>query len=421
VINRPGGGVRRATLSAVRGVVAFPAGGSFPSISDRRYDGGTMIEKVRFQNFKSLRNVQVNLTRLTVIVGPNASGKTSLLQGIELLADAAHTWQGPRFLNVVSSPSSLRSASSEGYVTISASGVVSNSLAEVEVRFDNSSTRFEAKYGGLQIVREQPGHVPRRVLDEGELAFIDEFIGPAVLLQLDAVALARPSHSEDQVPELSPNGAGLASVLAEMKLRREGDFDAVERALVSIIPGVKKVRLDRVKVHVTEWESDGSSEAFPRERRVIERKVWGDRVRLDFQGASGIPASDVSEGTLLVLGLLVALRAPERPQLILLDDCERGLHPLAMGELIKQLRGIQSDNQGIQIIATSHSPYLIDHLSPEEVRLAVANAHGGSVLGNLADHSDFERWKEAMLPGEFWSMVGEQWLLEKKGHAHAGA
>src|SRR5262249_3026026 len=45
-----------------------------------------MICQVGFRNFKGLRHVDFNLDRLTVIVGPNASGKTSILEGLSLLA-----------------------------------------------------------------------------------------------------------------------------------------------------------------------------------------------------------------------------------------------------------------------------------------------------------------------------------------------
>ncbi len=44
-----------------------------------------MIQTLRLQNFKGIRDVEVGLERLTVFVGPNGSGKTSLLQGLELM------------------------------------------------------------------------------------------------------------------------------------------------------------------------------------------------------------------------------------------------------------------------------------------------------------------------------------------------
>src|SRR5438128_1235554 len=47
-----------------------------------------MINKVSIRNFKSLRDVQIGLERFTVFVGPNASGKSSILQALDLLCRA---------------------------------------------------------------------------------------------------------------------------------------------------------------------------------------------------------------------------------------------------------------------------------------------------------------------------------------------
>ncbi len=52
-----------------------------------------------------------------------------------------------------------------------------------------------------------------------------------------------------------------------------------------------------------------------------------DLLVFDFANRKGVPATNLSEGTLLVLGLLAVLHSPSRPKVILLDDIEKGLHP----------------------------------------------------------------------------------------------
>src|SRR5688572_12027572 len=48
--------------------------------------GTAMITRAKFQNFKALRDVEITFdSRLTVLVGPNGSGKTSVLQGLQFL------------------------------------------------------------------------------------------------------------------------------------------------------------------------------------------------------------------------------------------------------------------------------------------------------------------------------------------------
>lgn len=49
-----------------------------------------MLRRVSFRNFKALRDVAIDLEPLTIIVGPNSSGKSSILEGIFHLIESAH-------------------------------------------------------------------------------------------------------------------------------------------------------------------------------------------------------------------------------------------------------------------------------------------------------------------------------------------
>jgi predicted ATPase len=132
----------------------------------------------------------------------------------------------------------------------------------------------------------------------------------------------------------------------------------------------------------------------------------------DTFGADSVPADQVSEGTLLVLGLLAAVHADGRPNLILLDDIDRGLHPKAQKELIALLRGLLETNSDLQIVATTHSPYLLDCMEVNEVRLTSLKEDGSTACAALTDHPKFPKWKDEMTPGEMWSLFGEKWVAE---------
>lgn len=126
-----------------------------------------------------------------------------------------------------------------------------------------------------------------------------------------------------------------------------------------------------------------------------------------------MPASQVSEGTLLVLGLLAALHGPDRPNLMLLDDLDRGLHPRAQKELIALLRGLLETNQELQVLASTHSPYLLDCMETNEVRMTHLQ-DGATVCAALASHPKFDKWKDEFSPGEMWSLFGEKWLEDTR-------
>src|ERR1700722_13048381 len=56
-----------------------------------------MITRAKFENFKALRDVEITFdSRLTVLVGPNGSGKTSVLQGIHLFGQFLKHYAGPQ-------------------------------------------------------------------------------------------------------------------------------------------------------------------------------------------------------------------------------------------------------------------------------------------------------------------------------------
>jgi hypothetical protein len=193
-----------------------------------------------------------------------------------------------------------------------------------------------------------------------------------------------------------------------MALSRPDDFSALLSAVRAVIPQVVRVRLSLAEVKRQETETiriDNTPLS-----RTITRTYSGQRLLLDLVGADGIPSEGASEGTLLVLGLLAALFSAPRPKLVLLDDLDRGLHPKAQKDLVAQLRMLLERDPDLQIVATSHSPYLVDHLDPKEVRLSTVLPDGTIRFGALTQHPDFERWKEAMRPGEFWSTVGESWV-----------
>jgi predicted ATPase len=140
----------------------------------------------------------------------------------------------------------------------------------------------------------------------------------------------------------------------------------------------------------------------------------GHRFALDMGEGRLVPADMLSEGTVLALGLLTALRHPQCPRLILMDDIDGALHSSAQAELVRCLRKIQKDRPDVQIVCTSHSADLLDHVELEEVRVMVLDADGYARCGRLSDHPQSAQWRKMLRTGEFWASVGEDWLLEAR-------
>jgi predicted ATPase len=233
-----------------------------------------------------------------------------------------------------------------------------------------------------------------------------------VFLRLNAAAMAKPSYSQNNPPRVKYSGAGLASVLAYMTLNDPQGFEDLVAVARTLIPRLRRVRFRKATVYQTESELV----RFGRDtvQRISRRPYQGELILFDFEHAENISAGTASEGTMLMLGLLTVLLGPSRPRILLLDDLEQGLHPLAQKQVVGVIEQILQKYPDLQILATAHSPYLLNYLSPEQVRIMATGADGYSRCGRLTDHPKFATWKEEMAPGEMWSLFGEKWLADKE-------
>jgi len=360
-----------------------------------------MIHNVRIQNFKSLRDVSIDLERFTVFVGANGSGKTSVLEAI---LNAAQAFAGD--------PQKLFAHERHGDWVYTRGGV-----GDLSIRCETENGAFSVEatppegYPPPPELMQKTQWVYDRKLHGAPPTMVTGVARRMVFLRLNAAVIAKPSYSQDDPPRLKYTGEGLASVLAYMALNDpQGFADLVELAR-TLIPRLRRIRFRKAKVYRTESElirfSDGPV------KRTSRRAYQGELILFDFEHAENVSARTASEGTMLILGLLTVLLGPTRPRILLLDDIEQGLHPLAQKQLVEVIGQILKKYPDLQVLATAHSPYLLNYLTPEQVRIMATGPDGYSRCGRLSDHPKFATWNEEMAPGEMWSLFGEKWLADK--------
>lgn len=361
-----------------------------------------MIKSVRIQNFKNILSQTIELDRLTVFVGANGSGKTSVLEAVSYATQAARRGD-PKV--VFKNDRHLDWLYSRGAT-------------------DNLAIACTTPIGEFSIVCVPPKGFPQSVetLGSGLWQVKREFrkasslkdavapVSSVVSLRLNNSQLAAASYSEKVPPTIGADGEGLASVLAYMALNDPDSFEEVASFLRQLIPQFVRVRFRKTTIRRRENELIRFGEETV--KREVTRPYQGEAILFDFMNSRDVAAHTVSEGTLVLLGLLTVLLGPARPNVVLLDDIEHGLHPLAQKSLLDVLSILMARFPDLQILATAHSPYLLDHLPPDQVRIMCLDDQGHAVCGRLSDHPQFERWKDEMAPGEMWSLFGERWLTE---------
>lgn len=375
-----------------------------------------MIYRAWFEEFKALRRVSVDLEPLTVFVGPNGAGKTSVLEGIHyslrLVGESIR-----EVLTGSQRADRLRNARAEGPMKLGVSFNLEGSetlelvvtptgvdtdhpyQAELAVRAGDHTQTWDASKVGRSRAGAEFDDLKRRA--QG-----------AFFLRLSPRSLAEPSYLETELPELESSGAGLASVIHDLAGNQPERKEAITAALQRVVPAVRRIRTENAKVRRRETEFITIDGQKIERHRDVEH--WGSRVLLDMTGGDSIPLHAASEGTALALGLMTVLHGRRRPRTLLLDDLDRALHPKAQQDLVSVLRTVMKDDPDLQILATSHSPFLLNALTHREVRVNTLTDDGSVLCGSLLEHPDFDRWKALVKPGEFWTAELEDWLRKKR-------
>ena len=352
----------------------------------------TFITSVTIKNYKSIATCDVQLCPLTFLVGPNGAGKSNFLDALRFVADALNS----------SLDHAIRDRGGIKEVRRRSGGHPNYFSIRLDFALPDGSTghyafRISARPpGGYEVQREEcvlqsaelfapenyfhvhNGTVTKTSLEVAPAAAIDRLF----LVHASGLKEFRPvyeafsrmgfySLNPDKIRDLQApdpgdllirDGSNLASVLGQLSPSAK---KRIEEYLAAVVPGVSGVEV---------------KEIGPKETLEFRQGVAGARHPWRFL------ANNMSDGTLRVLGILVALfqvnhDPTKRVHLIGIEEPEIALHPAAAGVL---LDGLREAAEKTQILITSHSPDLLDDkdLDVESI-LAVEARNGNTAIGHV--------------------------------------
>lgn len=324
-----------------------------------------MLSAVHFRNFKALRSAAVRLAPCNLLIGPSGSGKTSLIQALLRLRTLAAL--------PVTQARDLPSQSLDG------PQIVFHFAPPYESVRVTLGCQADELVCNLLVVDHAPG-LPGEA-QWGELRLRLQRIRAFLL---DHYAMAVPAKRTES-RELASNGSNLAAVLAAQRTGNAEAFARLEADFCRIMPEFAGLSF-----------ADLSGERVELRARLAE-------------SAESVPAESLSQGTLYLLGLLALAHDPQPPQMVCLEEADRGMHPRMLREVRDLLYRLAypesagSPQAPAQVIATTHSPYLLDLFRdhPEEVILAHKEGNAAT-FERLSERADIlELMKEANL-GDLW-------------------
>ena len=366
-----------------------------------------MISELSVQNYRSLKDVTLPLGPLTVLIGANGSGKSNVLDVFKLVQQLTTdvnvgtaqafgkrggyeevVWGGQTEREVKiaidwSDPSSANSEKDTFAVSfnhdVSQDAVFSHERLATHDRqvTRDSQSKYAVFDGSVELAS---GYSPtgRSALFGANL---DGWHSPNPRQSIEGWAFYRFVPTMMRTPQpvkrqyrLAETGENLSAVVHTIFSANDPALNDVVEFLKACVPTVEELRSP-----ITE---SGETYVALKENGV-PRAVgsWG-----------------LSDGTLLALALATALLTPEPPTLLAVEAPDIELYPYVM-ETVAEMLTLAS--QKTQVIATTHSPYLLEHL-PTDSFVVVEKADGATTCRPLKGKRAVKKVAEQLGAGRAW-------------------
>jgi predicted ATPase len=178
---------------------------------------------------------------------------------------------------------------------------------------------------------------------------------------------------------LNIHGDNLGNVVQFMEREQPQRFQAILKNIADKIPGIDQIDTERT--------NDG---------RLLLR--FNDK---GFEDA--FYAQQVSDGTLKVFAYLLLLEDPDPPPFVCIEEPENGLYHKLLETLATEFRKHANPSRGSQVFITTHQPYFVDSLKPEEVWILQKGEDGFSTISRSSNEPGVNSMVEEGLPlGGLW-------------------
>ncbi len=381
-----------------------------------------MLKRIHIRGYKSLEDVEVCLSQLVVLFGPNAAGKSNLLDALQLLSKLGTSrtlkeafdppYRGKPLESFTIGQKGIKGLLEQERLSFSIEADLSLSDAVVEtVNRQILEMRRPHGEGESKERSKLPARVRERDLRyrievemlprSGLLRVADEYLAalnskgeptgkrkPFLERQDERIHLrhegqAHPTyydryldHSILSMPHYPPHYPHLAAARRELESWLFFYFEPRERMRAA--NPVKEVRHIGLMGEELAAFLNTMKSTDERQFRGVEKALHAlmpniDGIEVEVsdlgevelrlkEGGVAIPARVLSEGTLRMLGLLALTGVDEAPALVGFEEPENGVHPRRI-QLIAELLKTQDTLQQTQYIVTTHSPILPDLLA----------------------------------------------------------
>ena len=372
------------------------------------------LRSFRVKNFKAIKDSKnVRFGWLTVFIGNNGAGKSSLIEALETFRDtvldgvdtAFRRWRGfEHVLNkshnrskIIKPPncrdsyphpmefnfhwnSKNQDLKCRQTITL---GSAENTLfiqhEHITEQHENPKKIWTREDNGNILEQFKPSSLPK--LSDGK-SLIKEFVRTSferwqfLMLNPEIIGQPTPQRRATNRIELSKDGSNVAEYLNEIKNLNLDTFNEIVESLRYVLP------------YAVDLQPTLASE--------LERAFY---LKLKEQSYE-IPGWLLSTGTLRIVAILACLRHPNPPPLLVIEEIENGLDPRTLHLVVEEIRSAIAAGT-TQVIFTTHSPYLLDLLDLSQI--VVVERKNGQPTFHRPDVDQLAQWSKSFSPGKLYT------------------
>ncbi|WP_026101032.1 AAA family ATPase [Synechococcus sp. PCC 7336] len=413
-----------------------------------------MLTQIELRNFKSYRSGTLQLGRLTVLIGANASGKSNVIEALRLLARIAEGerlsflgetyrqdetifrggvenlgYQGSKTFGIscVTTEQEWKDFSidlslgkdKDLHVTkekiISPTSIVplyeitsepQGAGSDVFVTYNNfarggkkpsivCSSHMAIFTQLLSDIRFRPENTKSRKIIPKVVEQYVRWLSSIVFLEPEPSLMRSYSHKADKI--LKEHGENLSGVIYDLCLKPD-----VKRSVLNFVQSLPEQDIEDIDFIET-----------PRDEVML-------KLTETFGGTSTTyDASILSDGTLRVLSVAAAMLSAPEQSLVVIEEIDNGVHPSRAADLLERISSI-AKSRDLRVLISSHNPALLDALPneavPETVFCYRSPQDGSSQLIRLQDIPDYP---ELIAQGSVGHLM-TRGLLERFVKQHPG-
>jgi len=385
-----------------------------------------MIRTLRVKNFKALRDIEIHFTPIHVLIGPNDSGKTSILDVLAALCRSVDhplnqaflgSWKGTELVWTGHPKLSVAIEVDFGDETIAAYGVtvlfgMQNRKVDTQSEFFREGTRT-VELGHLANetwIKYQLDHPGWSAPQSDSLSQVRKLLEGVHYYRFNPSFLALSVAPDAKRRfRMESNGFGLALCLDEILSFDRDRFVQLERRFTKLFPHIKSIKLIQEMAYRAPVDNP--------EQVTMLNKADGKGLYFEMKESGQlVPASQASDGTLLVLAYLSVLYLPQPPRLLLIEEPENGIHPKRLRDILEILRNLVHEQSHTQVVLTTHSPYALDLFKPEEVTLCTESDTGEIKTTRMSDSPTVLQQLDVFTLGEIWTSEGDIKIAQSGNH-----